>query len=173
MEPMLAAADAWQAQTGVSVAWEFRSLAAFNDQPAHELAPGFDLITSHIVFQHIPTATGYELLARVAGLLAPGGVAVVQFSLRPASWLAPAFYGVLRTVPPARRLWNLARRRRPDFPFMEMNSYRLERLLAVLHADGIGDVSVRFAPARHRADHAQATLTFARPPVQTPRSARA
>jgi SAM-dependent methyltransferase len=137
------------------------------------LAPGFDLITSHIVFQHIPTAAGYALLSRLAGLLAPGGVAVVQFSLRPASRLAPAFYGVMRSVPPARRLWNLARRRRADFPFMEMNSYRLERLLAVLHANGIADVSVRFAPARRWAEHDQATLTFARPPARTPRSAPA
>ncbi len=112
-------------------------------------------------------------LAAFALLLAAGGVAVVQFSLRPASPLAPAFYGVMRSVPAARRLWNLARRRRADFPFMEMNSYRLERLLAVLESGGIADVSVRFAPARHWAEHDQAILTFARAPARTPRSARA
>ena len=127
------------------------------------LAPGLDLVMSFIVFQHIPSATGYELLGRLADLLAPGGVAVLQFTLTPASRLAYPFYGVLRTVPPARRLWNRVRRRAPDFPFMEMNVYRLERLLAILQARGIGAVSVRFAPAAHRADYNQATLVFARP----------
>lgn len=133
-----------------------------NSADLGELAPSFDLITSQIVFQHIPAKTGYELVARLAGLLAPGGVAVLQFSLRPASRLAVPFYGVLRSLPPARRLWNLARRRRADFPFMEMNVYRLERLLAVLHGRGIGDVRVRFGPAAHPADYHQATLIFTR-----------
>jgi len=126
------------------------------------LASGFDLITSSIVFQHIPSETGYELLARLADLLAPDGVGVLHFTLSPASRLAVPFYAVLRSVPAARRLWNLARRRRADFPFMEMNVYRLERLLAVLYAHGITSVSVRFVPAGHRADYNQATLTFAR-----------
>jgi len=127
------------------------------------LAPDFDLITSHIVFQHIPTATGYELLAALARLLAPGGVGVLEFSLTPASILARPFYGVLRSLPPARRLWNLLRRRDADYPFMEMNVYRLERLLAVLREHGIGEVSVRYEPAPFRTDYNRATLIFMRP----------
>lgn len=43
-EPMLAASAAWHELTGVTVAWEFRPLAAFNDQPLHELAPDYDLL---------------------------------------------------------------------------------------------------------------------------------
>jgi multiple sugar transport system substrate-binding protein len=44
VEPMLAASAAWHELTGVTVAWEFRPLAAFNDQPLHELAPDYDLL---------------------------------------------------------------------------------------------------------------------------------
>lgn len=127
------------------------------------LAPGFDLITSSIVFQHIPSATGYELLSQLADLLGPDGVAVLQFTLTPASRLAYPFYAVLRTIPPARQLWNRVRGRDRNFPFMEMNTYRLERLLGVLYGRGITEVSVHFAPAAHRSDYNQATLVFARP----------
>jgi multiple sugar transport system substrate-binding protein len=73
MEPMLAAADAWQAQTGVTVAWEFRSLADFNDRPAHELAPAFDLL----VIDHptVAEAVAHEALLPLEELLAPERVA--------------------------------------------------------------------------------------------------
>lgn len=123
----------------------------------------FDLITSHIVFQHIPSTTGYELLGRLADLLAPGGVAVMQFTLSPVSPLARPFYAILRSVPPARRIWNLVRGRRADFPFMEMNVYSLERLLAVLERSGINDATVRFEAAERKADFNQAVLIFGRP----------
>jgi multiple sugar transport system substrate-binding protein len=72
MEPMLAAADAWLAQTGVAVAWEFRSLADFNDRPIHELAPAFDLL----VIDHptVAEAVAHDALLPLEGLLDPGRV---------------------------------------------------------------------------------------------------
>jgi multiple sugar transport system substrate-binding protein len=67
IEPMLAAADAWHALTGVSVAWEFRPLHDFNDQPLHELAPAFDLL----VIDHpaIAEAVAHDALAPLESLL--------------------------------------------------------------------------------------------------------
>jgi multiple sugar transport system substrate-binding protein len=72
MEPMLAAADAWLAQTGVAVAWEFRSLADFNDRPAHELAPAFDLL----VIDHptVAEAVAHDALLPLERLLEPDRV---------------------------------------------------------------------------------------------------
>jgi multiple sugar transport system substrate-binding protein len=67
IEPMLAASDAWQALTGVTVAWEFRPLAAFNDQPLHELAPAYDLL----VIDHpaIAEAVAHDALLPLEALL--------------------------------------------------------------------------------------------------------
>ena len=69
IEPMLAAADAWHARTGVTVAWEFRPLAAFNDQPLHELAPAYDVL----VIDHpaVAEAVAHDALAPLESLL-PG-----------------------------------------------------------------------------------------------------
>lgn len=88
---------------------------------------------------------------------------MLHFTLSPESRLVLGFYAVLRTLPPARRVWDVVRRRPADFPFMEMNAYRMERLLRVLHAHGVTDVSVHFEPAQRRVDHNQAMLTFTRP----------
>jgi multiple sugar transport system substrate-binding protein len=67
MEPMLAAADAWHALTGVAQAWEFRPLADFNDQPLHELAPAYDLL----VVDHpaVAEAVAHEALLPLEALL--------------------------------------------------------------------------------------------------------
>jgi multiple sugar transport system substrate-binding protein len=67
IEPMLAAADAWHALTGVTTAWEFRPLHSFNDQPLHELAPGYDLL----VIDHpaIAEAVAHDALAPLESLL--------------------------------------------------------------------------------------------------------
>lgn len=66
-QPMRAASAAWQRITGVTVAWEFRPLADFNDQPLHELAPAFDLL----VIDHpaIPEAVGHDALLPLERLL--------------------------------------------------------------------------------------------------------
>lgn len=67
MEPMLAAADAWHARTGVAIAWEFRPLAAFNDQPVRELAADFDLLV--IDHPHIPEAASDGAVLMLEDLL--------------------------------------------------------------------------------------------------------
>jgi multiple sugar transport system substrate-binding protein len=67
--PMLAAAEAWRDRTGIAIAWDFRPLADFNDQPLHELAPGYDLL----VIDHpaVPEAVAHDALAPLDELLAP------------------------------------------------------------------------------------------------------
>jgi len=42
--PMRACADAWRAQTDVSVEWSFRSLSAFGDQPLEDLTGDYDVV---------------------------------------------------------------------------------------------------------------------------------
>jgi multiple sugar transport system substrate-binding protein len=65
--PMRAAAEAWRARTGVEIAWDFRPLADFNDQPLQELAPHYDLL----VIDHpaVPAAVAHDALAPLDELL--------------------------------------------------------------------------------------------------------
>ena len=69
VEPMLAAAEAWRDRTGIAIAWDFRPLADFNDQPLHELAPDKDVL----VIDHpaVPEAVAHDALAPLDELLAP------------------------------------------------------------------------------------------------------
>jgi len=140
-----------------------------------ELSADFDLITSYIVFQHIPSRTGYELTRRLTALLAPGGVAMLHFALTPGSALIYPFYWTLRHVPGARAIWNVMRKRARDYPIMEMNGYRLDQLLRDLHAAGIREVTIQYHPPpvgpsgrRDLTAFSGALLTYAkspRPPV--------
>jgi len=51
---------------------------------ALQLPPGtFDFVCSLLVFQHIPPSEGYEILGRLIGLLAPGGVAALHMMFGP------------------------------------------------------------------------------------------
>ena len=136
-----------------------------------ELSADFDLITSYIVFQHIPSRTGYELTRRLTALLAPGGVAMLHFALTPGSALIPPFYWTLRRVPGARAIWNVMRKRARDYPIMEMNGYRLDQLLRDLHAAGIREVTIQYHPPpvgpsgrRDLTAFSGALLTYAKPP---------
>jgi multiple sugar transport system substrate-binding protein len=72
VEPMLAAAEAWRARTGIGVVWDFRPLADFNDQPLHELAPDYDVL----VIDHpaVPESVAHGALAALDELLAPAEI---------------------------------------------------------------------------------------------------
>jgi SAM-dependent methyltransferase len=48
-----------------------------------ELAARFDFICSLLVFQHIRSAEGYEIIRALLRLLSPGGVAALQLTLEP------------------------------------------------------------------------------------------
>src|SRR5262249_3855770 len=56
--PMLACASAWRDRAGVEIAWSWRSLEAFGDQPLEELAPGHDILVIDPPFSGTAAATG-------------------------------------------------------------------------------------------------------------------
>lgn len=124
-------------------------------------AGGFDLVHTTIVMQHIPPADGYGLFRAMAASLNPGGRGIVQITVgaRPATRL---FYLALRSSLVA-SAWNLARRRPRDYPTMQMNAYRLEKLLTILHEEGIADTAVAFLPAAGPTALDSAILRFQRP----------
>jgi SAM-dependent methyltransferase len=127
------------------------------------LKADFDLIHSHIVFQHIPPREGYALFERLVGLLAPGGIGVLHFTLSANNPLLPVFTWMLKRVPLAASAWNLARGRDRDYPTMEMNRYDLERLLQILGRHGIRHIGVEYHRAKGPRDLNSAVLVFERP----------
>lgn len=109
----------------------------------HAEAGTFNFVHSHLVFLHIPRRRGVELIGRLAGLLAPGGVGSVQVLYR-------------RDVGRGRRTLNVTRKyflplhwvlnaavRRPAFdPMMQANEYPLNDVLDVLTSTGVGAVYI-------------------------------
>lgn len=120
------------------------SLANLTVQPLAEfLEDGrdLDLLHSVLVLQHIWPEQGFRLLGAILPRVRPGGMVVLH---------VPYFVGARRARAPFR--W--ARSRVPGFntlanvlrgvparrPYMQMNAYDLNRLVALLHRSGFGDL---------------------------------
>jgi SAM-dependent methyltransferase len=99
-----------------------------SDDELSLVAGDFDLIHSHIVFQHIPVARGMRLADRLIGALGPRGVAALHFTYgrnasltrKLVSWLRPRV-AILHYV--ANRLQG------QSGPPMQMNMYSLAQIL--------------------------------------------
>ena len=120
----------------------------------------FDFVHSYIVLQHIPVERGERLIARLASLIAPGGVGMFQvpYTTGRKTLADRALYWSRMHVPGARALLNLARRRSVDTPVMQMNAYSITNLLDILRDAGCREVHVRYSDH----DGARGALLFAR-----------
>jgi ubiquinone/menaquinone biosynthesis C-methylase UbiE len=83
-----------------------RDLAGFEDQ-------AYDLVFSHLVFQHIGDEAVIErYLREIARVLAPSGVAVTQFDARPVSRIATLLQRLPDALLPRSRRRDIRRHRR-------------------------------------------------------------
>jgi SAM-dependent methyltransferase len=141
------------------------------DDDLSQVTGQFDLITSYIVFQHIPIARGEILFRKLIGLLQEGGVAAIHFTyydprVSPAQEQAAASQplGRHRAAIPrkmagrlrrrTRELMARSRRRRGDEPepwAIQMNNYNLNHLLLILQETGCHNCCVRFT--QHGLNH--------------------
>ena len=107
----------------------------------------FDLILSLIVFQHIPIRRGEALLVELLGRLENGGVAALHFTFRrPGSSLRRVARAIRARVPLVHRIAQRLRRERP-MPYMQMNEYDPERVLAIMRGHGCAEP--RIVPTNH------------------------
>jgi SAM-dependent methyltransferase len=105
----------------------------------------FDLIVSLIVFQHIPVPRGEALLDELLSHL--DGVAALHFTFRrPGSFLRRFARAIRARVPLVHRIAQRMRRERP-MPYMQMNEYDLDRVLAIMRRHGCADP--RIIPTNH------------------------
>jgi SAM-dependent methyltransferase len=105
----------------------------------------FDFINSHVVFQHIPTKRGEQILRELLARLQPGGIGVLHFayamdnpgSKRAIRWLR-------KSIPGVHGVLNLLQGKALNYPQMQGNCYDLNRVLRMLQTNGCGDPYVRF-----------------------------
>jgi len=105
----------------------------------------FDLIVSLIVFQHIPVKRGEALLDELLNRL--DGVAALHFTFRrPGSFFRRLARRIRANVPLVHRIAKRIQGERP-MPYMQMNEYDLDRVLAIMRRHGCGEP--RLVPTNH------------------------
>ena len=105
----------------------------------------FDLIVSLIVFQHIPVKRGEALLDELLDHL--DGVAALHFTFRrPGSFFRQFARRIRANIPLVHRIAQRIRHERP-MPYMQMNEYDLDRVLAIMRRHGCGEP--RIVPTNH------------------------
>jgi SAM-dependent methyltransferase len=101
----------------------------------------FDFVHSHLVLQHIPVKRGLAIADRLLGLVNPGGLAMLHFSVeRQLSWARKPVYAIKHNVPLGLNFFNVLQRKPWNYPAMEMNNYPPGRILAAFQAHGFADV---------------------------------
>ncbi|UWZ84240.1 class I SAM-dependent methyltransferase [Occallatibacter riparius] len=104
----------------------------------NSLAQNFDLIHSHLVFQHIPVRTGEGVLRQLVGLLSPNGIGVIHltFLVRRLGRLPIPVWDAMQKMRGRSKLFhglmNLKDGRPFNQPQMQMNNYNLNRIFAIL-----------------------------------------
>lgn len=138
------------------------------DEELSRVEGQFDLITSYIVFQHIPVERGEMLFKNLIGHLQEGGVAAIHFTYyTPAADAQAAEQAAL--PPSVRQLAGIPRRfagrlkryareqvlrgnRDEAEPWaIQMNNYDVNRLLLILQETGCHNCALRFT--RHATHH--------------------
>ncbi|MFA7496515.1 MAG: methyltransferase domain-containing protein [Acidithiobacillus sp.] len=104
----------------------------------------YDFIHLFIVFQHIPVQRGERIFAQLLRRLAPGGVGVIHFKygqeVKNRKWSV----GMDRHVPWGGNLLNLSKGRKWSAARMQMFSYDLNILFALLQKAGITEFFTTF-----------------------------
>ena len=116
-----------------------------SDDGLGNLPGDFDFIHSFIVFQHIPRRRGLRILRAMLQRLSDEGVGALHFVY---ASHAPAWRRLLRkiraTFPIVNGLANLLKGDSFTHPYIEMNSYDVNRLLLHLQERRFHNVHLRF-----------------------------
>jgi SAM-dependent methyltransferase len=139
--------------TGVDVARSMLAEAKKNileQELVAELVPGddglsgvtgdFDFIHSYIVLQHIPRPRGEKIIAGLLDRLRPGGIAALHVTYGLGLPTAKNLFRWARLrAPLVGRAWNVAKRRAPSTPYIEVYEYNLPNVLEIFRAHGCTD----------------------------------
>lgn len=119
-----------------------------SDDQLTQVKGSFDFIHSYLVFQHIAAPRGEEIIAQLLGRLNNGGVLAIHFPFGSENSRIRKFTHFLRrNFSPLSMLANVMRSKRWNEPFMQMNGYDVNRILALISARGIKDVFLEVVDA--------------------------
>jgi hypothetical protein len=100
--------------------------------------PSCDFIHSFIVFQHIPQREGMRILERLLRALNAGGVLSLHFTIhRQISMSRKIAMWARHSIPGVHQLLQLVKRQPVSEPPMQMNSYDLSGIMAMLNQHGV------------------------------------
>jgi ubiquinone/menaquinone biosynthesis C-methylase UbiE len=139
-EPMLEEAKKNCSERGVDNV-RFMTTAEFLHLPDGSV----NFVHSFIVLQHIPPATGYQLLEKLISILKEEGIGAIHLTFgdnrspmrRGLSWIK-------FNIPGAAQVSNLLRGRSMNYPAMQMYAYNLNRIFSMLHNHGCHKVVPQF-----------------------------
>lgn len=116
---------------------------ALSDDCVSQAQGSFDLVMSAIVLQHIPTTRGLKIIDALLSRVAPGGVAALQLCIGKKAGVASRLrFWFQCNIPGVHELVNIKRGRPPAEPFMQMNAYPLDTVIALADAAGFGLVKI-------------------------------
>lgn len=93
----------------------------------------FSLVHSFIVLQHIPVTRGYTLIRDLLNLIDDGGYGMIHITYSNELSARSNIRADLRSrYPFVSQFLNLIKGRHPDAPFMQMNSYNLNKVFRMI-----------------------------------------
>ncbi|MEO8036680.1 MAG: class I SAM-dependent methyltransferase, partial [Acidobacteriota bacterium] len=119
---------------------------AFKPETEWRHAPRrYDLVNCYLVLQRLRPAAGLALFRELLGCIGPGGVGVFQFPYRGGAHGAIALTRRIRESSTAvNRIFNIARGKAADLPFMASHVYDLNEVLSIAEAAGFHSSHITF-----------------------------
>jgi 2-polyprenyl-3-methyl-5-hydroxy-6-metoxy-1,4-benzoquinol methylase len=92
----------------------------------------YDFVHTFIVLQHIPIATGLNIIRTLIRSIKIGGVGAIHFTIADSRLRAGILMkNVLKTTPVLRNIGNLLTGRPWNYPAMQMNRYSVRRVIQI------------------------------------------
>ncbi len=114
-----------------------------SDDELSQVETSFDFIVSHLVLQHIPVRRGEAVIRQLLSRLNLGGVAALHFTFgRSSSRWRHMIHVLRRNFLPLHYAGNIASGMRWNEPLMQSNLYRLEKVIRIATAEGIGEMAM-------------------------------
>lgn len=146
-------AQAFDAAVGIDISEDMRRLSLSHSaekgldnltvaSSVEEVTGSFDFIHSLMVFQHIPTRVGMQIMSQLLERVAPDGVAALQVPLADNAGLARRCVSVMRRFTPFNAATNVMRGRDWDEPLMRMYQYDLNAICMMARCQGFDTLRV-------------------------------
>ena len=106
-----------------------------------------DLIITALVLQHIEIKNGMKIIENLIKKLNPSGIACIEvpyaFKMSPArSVLSFAFRSIVHKFSLAQKIYNLIMKKNANSPFLLMNDYDINKILAMLSQKNLNKIFI-------------------------------